>query len=113
VLLLATVVGAGVAGRVLEGNEVSQTTANTAPQLAIATPGATRLPAADGADPDAARADPESALAGGPSSVWRLGGDGVIGSRGVDLGDLRRRGDDARPTLRFRLPGWFVERRQL
>ncbi len=111
-LVLVAAVGAGMAGRVIDdGGPDSITPIPTAG--ARATPDQTPVRAAvRGGDPDA-EVTPGPMETAGPSSVWRLGGDGVVGSRGVDLGELRRRGDETRRTLRPLLRSWSLERRQL
>ncbi len=58
------------------------------------------------------RSDPGTVVA--PSSVWRLGGDGVLGSRGVDLDELRRgRVEPETPVGRVRPPVWTLDWQRL
>jgi hypothetical protein len=111
--VLVAVVVAGVAGRVIDGGGPDPTTADTRPAGPGVTPDHTPVPAAVPAGDPVTGVTPGPMAPAGPSSVWRLGGDGVVGSRGVDLGELRRRGEETRRTLRPLPPSLWLERRQL
>ena len=107
-LVLVAVAGAGVAGR---GPE----TEPTPPSPATAEkPGASTVAAASDAGGDEATERPDRATVVAPSSIWRLGGDGVLGSRGVDLDELRRgHVRPEAPARRVRLPVWTLDWQRL
>ena len=107
-LVLAGVVGAGVAGR-----EPDTEPARPSPATAERPPASVAAVASDSRGTEAPeRPDPATVVA--PSSVWRLGGDGVLGSRGVDLDELRRARVPPDAVARpLRLPGWSLDWRRL